>query len=186
MEIKKDSDQTVGIFMSSDDLSLFGLTYHQIDYGNCLTKLMIDRLMSFCQSVFSKKYTGSKVLIEVFPAPKGGCVIYFTHLCKENESEQRKGFAAKKYRVIKQNDFVIFRFENSDDLLRGVTAAKKSFRQRLDSELFLFKNKYYLLVKEHMSQRQKNILCEFAKKEKDAALMEPMLKEHAKLMLSPF
>lgn len=172
--------------MSSDDLSLFGLTYHQIDYGNCLTKMMIDRLMSFCQSVFSKKYTGSKVLIEVFPAPKGGCVIYFTHLCKENESEQRKGFAAKKYRVIKQNDFVIFRFENSDDLLRGVTAAKKSFRQRLDSELFLFKNKYYLLVKEHMSQRQKNILCEFAKKEKDAALMEPMLKEHAKLILSPF
>ena len=138
--------------MSSDDLSLFGLTYHQIDYGNCLTKLMIDRLMSFCQSVFSKKYTGSKVLIEVFPAPKGGCVIYFTHLCKENESEQSKGFAAKKYRELK----------------------------------ILFKNKYYLLVKEHMSQRQKNILCEFAKKEKDAALMEPMLKEHAKLILSPF
>ncbi len=172
--------------MSSDDLSLFGLTYHQIDYGNCLTKLMLDRLMSFCQSVFSEMHTGSKVLIEVFPAPKGGCVIYFTYLCKETENEQGEGFTAKKYRVKKQNDFVIFRFENSDDLLKGVTAVKKSFRQRLDSELFLFKNRYYLLIKERLSQRQKDILCEFAKRENDAALMEPMLKEHAKLISSPF
>ena len=133
--------------MSSDDLSLFGLTYHQIDYGNCLTKLMIDRLMSFCQSVFSKKYTGSKVLIEVFPAPKGGCVIYFTHLSKENESEQRKGFAAKKYRVIKQNDFVIFRFENSDDLLRGVTAAKRAFGKGLTVSFFFLKTDIICLLK---------------------------------------
>lgn len=173
--------------MSSDDLSLFGLSYHLINYDNSLTKLMINELMSFCKNVFSENYARSKVLIEVFPAPKGGCVIYFTRLKKE-KNDEREGeiFVPKKYRVKKQEDFVVFRFENSDDLIRGMTAAKKSFRQRLDSELFFFKNRYYLLVKERLSQRQKDILCEFAKSERDPALMEPILKEHAKPMASPF
>lgn len=81
--------------MSSDDLSLFGLTYHQIDYGNFLTKLMIDRLMSFCQSVFSKKYTGSKVLIEVFPAPKGGALYILLIFAKKMRVSKGKALPQK-------------------------------------------------------------------------------------------
>lgn len=186
MEIKKESDQTVEIFMSSDDLLLFGLTYHQINYDNCLTKLMINELMSFCRSFFSKGHT-SKVLTEVFPASGGGCVIYFTALKNTGRRAQNEEcFIPKKYRVKRQEDFVVFRFENSDDLIRGMTAAKKSFRQKINSELFLFENRYYLLVKERLSQRQKDILCEFAKREGNPALMEPMLKEHGRSISSPF
>lgn len=177
MEIKKDGADTVEIFLSADDLSLYGLTYSQIDYCNLQTKIMFSELLNSAKRHFTEKV--SKYLIEVFPFPKGGCVIYLTPQKKEN-------VAAKRYRIRgRRRPTSIFKFENIDHLVRAVEVSAKE-KQNIKSFLYLHKEKYYLVIYEKISQTQNRIFSEFASKEPNTACFVSMLCEHGKLICSPF
>lgn len=192
MEIKKENDQTVEIVMSFEDLQTFGLTYNQIDYKNRATEDMIKKLMNVCGGIFSNG-GAFKTLIEVFPAPRGGCVIYLTRLFSKDGSGE-KGLVSftenpgsspyfKRYRIRNKQRPFIFKFKNSDHLLKGMNVFKKTFPKSVFGELFLFKGCYYLVATAGLTKRQRDVLDEYALCQQNTILLECMLREHGTPLL---
>ncbi len=93
--------------LTAKELLEFKLTYCQLHYENAKTKALINTLLRGAQKMVGFAKPAGKLLIEVYPAPEQGCVIYFTNLHP----------TGKRYRKITP---CIFRFETCEDLLQGV------------------------------------------------------------------
>ena len=59
------------------------MTYEQLDYANEPTRRMMEALLRSAGGVTGFDGGKGRLLIEVFPAPEEGCVIYFTRLGEE-------------------------------------------------------------------------------------------------------
>ncbi|HIZ16690.1 MAG TPA: adaptor protein MecA [Firmicutes bacterium] len=145
MNIEIISPLQLRIEMSADELKRYGLSYKDLDYNDGITRAFLLELLKTANKENGFKYLCfSKMLIEVFPAPGCGCIIYFT--CVEEKAQNKKAKLRLKRNKVKP---YIYEFLNSTDLLDAMKAAAKIYNQSdtpIDSALYLIDGKYRLVL----------------------------------------
>lgn len=179
MEILNDDIGRMKVILSSDDLKRFGLTYEQVDYQNQKTKNMFRELLCGARQLVGFLYDSTQMLIEVFPAPAGGCVVYFSALETEKPSERRLKLKHKTFSP------QIYRFDCSEDLLCALNAVSHFNTKDLQSELYLLDDQYYLVLWASSLTPFSVILSEYAAVEKSPIIMAAFLNEHAQSLAAP-
>ncbi len=141
MNVEHEEPGRLKIFLKKDDMRQLDITFDQMDYNDAKTRRVLWTILSDVGAASSFIVTGSKLLIEVFPASDSGCIIYFTLLKKEQEIHRR-------LKLKKQNlQPAIFEFTNTEDLLSAFSMLYKDARKRVErSNLYRFQDKYRLIV----------------------------------------
>ena len=157
----------------------FGLTYEQIDYQNQKTKDMLKDILYGAKQLTGFSSNGCKLLIEVFPAPMGGCIVYFSNTINTAQNLKRLKIKHKSFSP------QVYKFENSDDLLAAMNAVHDIRDEHLQSELYLHEKKYYLVIWANDIQPISGILNEYSSVESSPLIISAMLSEHAELLAAP-
>ena len=129
MHIQKEAGNRFMVELTAPELQQFHLTYNQLNLQNTKTKVLLQSLISNAGKMVGFRKGEGKLLIEVYPAPEQGCLIYFTNLHPDG----------KRYRKIAP---YIFRFETCGDLLQGALL----FSSPPQSEVYRLKNQYFLVL----------------------------------------
>lgn len=161
--------------LNDGDLKRFDLSYDLLDYDNEKTKNMLNRLLDGAERMLDYKIEAGELDIEVFPAPDGGCIIWFTHYGEEPESGKLKS------KIIRPD---VFEFETSEDMLsviEKINAGEISCRR---SELYELYGRYIIIVWQNTAGQLNGIFSEFGEENKRAGFCA-YVREHGKLLASP-
>ncbi|HCC34958.1 MAG TPA: hypothetical protein DEQ02_04725, partial [Ruminococcaceae bacterium] len=141
MNVEHEEPGRLKIFLKKDDMRQLDITFDQLDYNDAKTRRVLWTILSDVGAASSFISTGSRLLIEVFPASDNGCVIYFTLLKKEQDTHRR-------LKLKKQNlQPAVFEFTSTEDLLSAFSALYKDANGRIDrSDLYRFEDRYRLVV----------------------------------------
>lgn len=118
--------------LTEGELKGFHLTYEQLDYQNSRTRLLLKTLLNHAGGITGFYKHTQKLLVEVYPAPQKGCVIYFTKL------ESR----GKRYR---QKHPQVFSFDSCEQLLQG---AELLGQNPPPSEAYRLQERYILILQD--------------------------------------
>lgn len=171
------------IEMSAEELKRRGLSYKDLDYNDEITRAFLLDLLKTANKENGFKYLCfSKMLIEVFPSPGCGCIIYFT--CVEEKARDKK--TKLRLKRCKGNPY-IYEFSSSTDLLDAMKAVAKIYKQTgvpADSALYLIDNEYKLVLypTEEYADNIIFILGEYGKKTAGTAAAAAYLSEHGKVL----
>ncbi len=160
MNIFFESPQRLKIELSGTDLSELGITYDELDYSSERTRCIVNDLL--CRIGADEEFgPSSRRIIEIFPMGEGGCTMYFTTV--------REGALTARKRI---HEVSVWEVENADALMSAADCLKGA-QCAIKISLYLYKNRYRLIINEHMKRHFKLLLCEFARKcgEKSAALI---------------
>lgn len=169
--------------MSAEELKQHGLSYKDLDYGDEAARVFLLGLLKRANEENGFKYRCfSKMLIEVFPSPGFGCVIYFT--CVEEREPDKKSRLRLKRR---RGSPYIYEFENSTDLLDALRALAKAgihMDTEADSVLYLIDGRYRLVIYPAGEYKSSMlfILEEYGRKVSGSAASEAYLSEHGKVL----
>ncbi len=161
MRIEKEPSGSLKVELTSGELHQFHLTYNQLDYKEKRTRELLKHLVQHAGAMTGFSPLG-KLMIEVFPAPGSGCVIYFTSLAEKN----------KRYR---KNPPRAYRFANCGDLYAGVEALGKAVGK---SDLYRMDEEYVLVL----HSPQADWLKEFAQPFPLCSQTLAHLREHGRLL----
>ena len=122
------------------------------------------------------------MLIEVFPSPGCGCIIYFTCLDKKG-TEKNSKLRLKRNKVKPY----IYDFDSSTDLLDALKAVAKKYSQSempAESSLYLIDGKYKLILYPNGEYAKDVIfiLGEYGRKTDGSAAAAAYLSEHGKVL----
>ena len=123
-----EEENRLKITLDSADLTRFGLTYDTIDYEDQKTKDMLNDLLMGAEKMVGFSLNKQKLIIEVFPAPEDGCIIYFTL----TESTDVKRVRLKNNRGKPK----VFEFSSSENMLCALNKLSKSKLIFKKSELY--------------------------------------------------
>ncbi len=171
------------IEMSADELKRHGLSYNDLDYNDEITRAFLLELLKTANKENGFKYLCfSKMLIEVFPSPGCGCIIYFT--CVEEKVQDKKD--KLRLKRSKGNPY-IYEFSSSADLLDAMKAVAKIYKQAeipADSALYLIDGEYKLVLYPNGEYAKDIIfiLGEYGKKTAGTAAAAAYLSEHGKVL----
>ena len=168
MKIELDDLGRLKVALSKEDLSRLDLRFEQIKYQDEKVRALLWELMKDAGHLSGFDYKpGGRLLIEVFPAPDFGCLIYFTVLEQEREAEQEqkdngigqqatsdqsavscRGLRPRSRLKMKKasTEPYIFEFAASGDLLSAVEKLKPYAGQIGKSELYRWKDRYRLVL----------------------------------------
>ena len=133
MKVKQISQKQLIVSLSYRDLLEMGFTYHSLNYKCEKAKAAINKLFHKAAESADFDTDTDKLLIEAFPAPDMGCVLYFTNL-----------HARKKWRKSDTEYHYTFEFLNINDMLN---ASKQLHLQNLSGgKLYKIKDRYRLLL----------------------------------------
>lgn len=175
MKIEAVDAHRLRMALDAQDMQALGLTYQallsgQKETGRTLMKLLAaGERAGFCCKA-------EKLLIEVYPFEKGGCVLYFTGL-------QR----TVRYRV-KENGILprLFWFQDADALCAACRAVYRQLSHRmLCSSLYGLENGGYILSVCPLDGPHSHILSllyEFGEYKGQGRLLESIVREHAALL----
>ena len=133
MKIKQINKQQLVVALSYTDLLEMGFTYHSLNYKCEKAKSAINKL--FKRAALASNFNSSpdKLLIEAYPAPDMGCVLYFTDL--RAKAKWRKSDTVYPF---------TFEFINTDDMF---LAAKQLHLQKISgASLYKFGGNYRLIL----------------------------------------
>ncbi|OJU18616.1 MAG: hypothetical protein BGN88_00570 [Clostridiales bacterium 43-6] len=137
MNIELVEPQRLRISLQSTDLKSLDLTFDEFDYENPRIKRVLWSLLSDASKQTGFTVGKGKLLIEVFPAFTGGCIIYFTQL----EIEKTKTRVKTKKTVP-----CIYRFDDCDSMLSAVCRLKTDTDIIDKSSLYLLDGHYMLVI----------------------------------------
>ena len=171
-----EEENRLKITLDSADLTRFGLTYDTIDYEDQKTKDMLNDLLMGAEKMVGFSLNKQKLIIEVFPAPEDGCIIYFTL----TESTDVKRVRLKNNRGKPK----VFEFSSSENMLCALNKLSKSNLIFKKSELYELNGKYRLVVWER-GNLAGSILREYGEEINIPCLAAAFVSEHGKLLSSP-
>ena len=166
MTIEMSSNDTLKVILDRNDMRRLNITFEELDYENQATRSILKELLTDAGRLagFSSKCT--RMLIEVFPAPDGGCLLYFTKLSASRQTlSSVSGLKIKKEAspAVQQH---IFEFACCDDLLTGTDfiLRQKIYEPPARSSLYERDSAYRLVLGWDLAKRDaQSLLCEFAR-----------------------
>lgn len=168
------------VTLSGAELAESGLSYNDLDYKNEDSKRFLWSLIQRARGNGFDRSAFSKMIIEVFPAPDGGCVIYFTCTAEAG----RSGAKLRLHRTESRTE--IFSFADSDDLIDAVRAVGSMYPEkaaRLSSTLYLTDGGYRLLVSGRGGIGEISlVLGEYGKRCGSDSAAAAYLSEHGKIL----
>jgi len=137
MNIELLEPQRLRISLQGDDLRLLDITFDEFDYENPRVKRVLWTLLSDASRQTGFPLGKGKLLIEVFKAFSGGCIIYFTQL----ELDKTKTRLKKKKLVP-----CMVEFEDSEEMLAAISRLKTEISVIDKSMLYLLGQHYILAI----------------------------------------
>ncbi len=181
LNIEITSPVQLKVTLTSGDLALNGLSYNDLDYASDTTKKFLWSLLRQANEKQGFKYCSfEKMLIEVFPSPGGGCVIYFT--CMD---EKVPGDRAKLRLKRSKGEPSIYEFKDSSDLLDAMKVIANKYSDTPSaprSTLYLLNGSYRLIIYPALSSDVTFILSEYGKKTGSGSAAAAYLSEHGKVL----
>lgn len=157
------------ITLTDTDLRRFSLSYEQLDYSDPATRRALGALMAEASAETGFCFRPGHLLIEAFPAPAGGCLIYFTLLDQAETSAaseqarpltlrtgRSKGQDAKgrlRLKAVGGTQYV-FEFTSAGDLLAAVEQLyMRPAAAAAQTDLYLLDGRYRLLMRPRAGDR---------------------------------
>ena len=176
------------ITLTGAELRRFSLSFDQLDYENPATR---GALMAEASAETGFVFQPGKLLIEAFPAPAGGCDLYFTVLDEAQEVPSSPSGrpeshlpAQRKLRLKRSNAAYTFEFVSADDMLAAMeqlygcpdTAAA-------ESDLYVLDSRYRLIFRPKTGERFSPLtLGEYASAFFHTAAAAAYTAEHGRLL----
>ena len=130
------------ISLGDTDMRELDITFGRLNYENLQTRQILRALLQDAGRVTGFNYSAGRLLIEIFPASGGGCVIYFTKLDEKSPRRLKRLRPPNKPKLCR-----VCRFENPDHLLAVMERLKAWSGVPVEQcALFLLDGKYYLSV----------------------------------------
>ncbi len=137
MRITKLSKYTFKIELSADDMSKLGTDIALIDNKSYGAKKFISRLIDIIERSMQVRISRSKLFVEVFEEPPGGCVVY---LCGNEELITDSTGSDEEHTVVFELTF--------NELFRFAKRASKLHLNKADSSLY-FDGNYRIIIKQN-------------------------------------
>lgn len=165
MNIQKEASGSLKVELSVSELHHFHLTYEQLDYQDKKTKAMLKAILESAGRMTGFDSCQGKMLVEVFPAPGKGCIIYFT-------KQEQKG---KRYR---RKLPAVYSFDTAEAMLCGMECLAET--PDIQSELYRLNNRYLLILHEKSTS-----LVEYGNLQPAGRLQLAYIREHGQLLAAP-
>lgn len=180
MNILLEQEGRLKITLNREDLGRFHMTYEQLDYANEPTRHMMETLLKSAGGITGFDGGDGRLLIEVFPAPEEGCVIYFTRLAGE-ETQPPQRF---RLRHASRAQPTVFHFADSGSLLDAIGRLHGSGSRPSDSSLYALAGDYRLVLypKEEQQHSIRLLLQEYGKELPGNRAAMAYLREHGRLL----
>jgi adapter protein MecA 1/2 len=194
MNIEQLSPEKLRIVLSCDDLQKYNLDYISISSESAATKLLITDILIDAKNMAGFSAKNSKLIIEVLPDKRDGCILYLTKIPINVQSKYRIKANQKSINLSAllkdQNDYIL-----SCNCLDDTINAINCFANFPDiplskSALFDFNGQYHLIFspvyvgtdKQRLSTLL-GILSEYGQTQKTNPLHEALLTEHGNSIL---
>lgn len=152
MHIYFESPQRLKIELDKNDLSDLNITYDELDYNKTKTRYVINELLTRIGAQNDFDTHSSRMIVEVFPASNGGCIIYFTAVKSPSVTGLKRA----------ENEPSVWAVHSADDLLSVAERLSKHSLKKPIS-LHLLNNRYRLTIND-ASKIDELILSEYASK----------------------
>ncbi len=162
MQIQMESTDALRVELTARELARFGLTYERLDYADRRTREMLRTLLRGAARVTGFARRPGRLMIEVFPAPGRGCLIYFTQPAP-GEGAEPPG---------------VYAFASSEALLAAVATLPPDAPP---SELYERDGQYYLVL----AARPGGALLEYGSALPADPARLAALREHGRLLAAP-
>lgn len=169
MRVYFETPQRLKIELDQNDMRELDVTYDELDYNDDKTRRIMNELLYRIGMDSDFSSSNGKLIIEVFPTDKGGCIIYFT-------SVRNQPVALKKKL---KSTVTVWQFDDANDLY---CAAKRLYFLNINNKasLYLLSGKYRLAV-DDISNSEELILSEFSQKLKNSSAYA-YTREHGQLL----
>lgn len=164
MHIYLEEPGRLKITLTGAELRRFSLSYDQLDYDDPATRRALGALMAEASAETGFAFQPGRLLIEVFPAPAGGCEMYFTLLADPDgpspgagEGLQSGTAAVARQRKLRlkrpAGAAYTFEFENADHMLAAMEQLYSTPAAGADSDLYAWGNRYRLILRPRQGER---------------------------------
>lgn len=167
MTIELTSNDTLKIVLNRHDMRRLNITFDQLDYENQETRSILKELLSDAGRLTGFSSKCAQMLIEAFPGPDGGCLLYFTKLPASRQTlSSHSGLKIKKEPAASPAPQHIFEFSCCSDMLAGTDflERQKLYKSPVHSSLYVRGDAYRLVLGWEVSREEaESCLCEFGK-----------------------
>ncbi len=178
LNITQQTENTICIELTQDDMTQLDITYDELDYSNIETRRVLWTLLDEAKHKLGKNISlAQKMLIEALPDEKGGCTLFFTVTDAPCE------ISGKKQLIKQQATSAVCQSEKLDDLCDLASVLRKMDCTQKSELYFNGKNYRMIIYPKNHCHNINNVVTEFGILcEKDA---ESFTAEHYKLLASP-
>ncbi|MGN1081575.1 MAG: adaptor protein MecA, partial [Acutalibacteraceae bacterium] len=140
MNITVEENERIKIILSAEELEKNEISFAELDYDNEKSRAFLQKLFFCSKSVTNFCKKGKNLEIEIFPAAKNGCIVYFTPTGEIKQVSRQRKLNAPKICT------VTAKFSSADALLDFSKAIKSRRIPVKDSALYKSENDYYLIM----------------------------------------
>lgn len=179
MRIEQKDGGRVKITLDTEDMKKYDITFAELDYNRIDTKRIVWELLSKARAETGFEFYGGNLLVEAFPEPNGGCVLYFSTV------NNGKNGRLRLYRGLFGP--YIFKFKNCTDMMNACYELKKVMgRHILKSELYEYEQCYFLALysASKLDSSIRNVISEYGEAFGEGRKIT-YIAEHGKLLASP-
>lgn len=170
------TDDKLKAVLSCEDMDAYDLSYQVLDYEDINTKEFISDILFLAKIKTGFTPNKSKLLIEVYPYEKTGCVLYFTSTSEFSDDKNNKNISIP----------VIFMFSDIDVLIDAGCRLFKLYCHRIyKSSLYLMDNSYRLIIYplERCDSVTTHFLSQYGERIGDGIILASYIEEHGKPIL---
>lgn len=180
MQIEQKDGGRVKITLNIEDMKKYDITFAELDYNRIDTKRIVWELLSKARNETGFEFYGGNLLVEAFPEPDGGCVLYFSAVNNSGRNGRLRlcrGLFGP----------YIFKFKNCGDMMNACYELKKVMgRHILKSELYEYDGCYFLALYSvsKLDASVRNVISEYGSVYGEGRRIT-YIAEHGKLLSSP-
>lgn len=198
MELIVINENKLKITLTRDEMSELGLDENEFHLSLTDTRKILDRILHSSPEIggFTRHETGEKLLLQLYPERNGGCELYVTRLCIDDESEKGGGQVSLEEKPllpqkalqlsVGRRPLLCYSFLEIGDVMRACRALE---RKKTDAECSLFMgddSKLYLFLSYERQENEKSspssVLSEFGELENAERSMLLMMERGRKII----
>ena len=198
MKIEKLTENKIRITLNIEDLAEKNIDFHEFMSNPIDSQSLFLDMLDQAEKEFGFVTKDCKVMIEALATSSGTFVLTVTKVTSNFETPsnipKKKVKVRKKIQNIKSNSCAIFEFATFDDFYDyglSVTtelSAKISNSSIKNAKLYLYNNKYYLVIDElpsdvHLTKAFYSSILEFAKFVSNSTTYKNKILEHGRIVL---
>lgn len=166
MRFLSETDGSIMVELSSEDMQRLDITYDMLDYSNIETRRVLWTVLDEARLALGRDIDISeKMLIEAIPSADGGCVFYFSRPARAKRGDISLRLHERES---------LCRMSSADELL-SLLEFLKGLGRGLELEVFCDGREYAVLL---LSELEPQLLAEFGYMEKSIGLCAAHLREH--------